>query len=733
MILVNESICAPGWCVTKMRPPAWTATFVAKGTFDLRPGATAVPSTRPIDVSGDLFAEDDPALELLYPGDYAPFKPKGEVLVSATCHAPGGRPVQVLRAGFQVGKLAKSIAVVGDRIWKKGLIGRKRPDPTPFVRMPIRYANAFGGKGFPKNPVGKGMVEEMGADGVSFRRPPNLETPELLVTDSSSTVEPSCFGPIHPTWHPRKVMVGSFDAAWKKNRWPWFPENFDWNFFNAAPRDQQVSGYLRGDEKMRFENLHPSRPSYETALPGLRVRCFFREFRGDGKLREVPMNLDTLWVDMDSERAVLVWRGTADVRGEALNDRDLLLLSSEPLKEAPKTIDHFERIVARRMLLAKLGPEDAEPAPPPAAKPAEKKRPAAPPPGPEDDPEAELAAMFPPKPAPPPAPVPPELDVPDEPPAPEPEPPPEPPPPPPRREWCVERHARKESFAGLDLSDVDLSGLDFSGADFSGAVLSRAKLSKTNLAGAVFAGALLFESELEDADLRKADFTGADLTAARLDRADLGEATLADAIASQAVFREAKLGSAKGPGALLDGAVFTKADLKKAQLPGANLTDAVLHEADLTEANLAGCAAERLLAYRLVAERADLTGLKASKSFLPAARFRGAKGPRSVWIRSFLEGADFTGAELAKADFATSKLRSALFSGAVLREARLDGAFLRGAEFLRVDLFRARLAKANLTSANLAESNLFEADLGEAVLAGARLDGANVKRTAVAT
>ena len=58
-------------------------------------------------------------------------------------------------------------------------------------------------------------------------------------------------------------------------------------------------------------NLHPTAPSFSTALPGLRIRGFARDAKGT--LHEAPMNLDTLLVDLDKE-ALESSRGAAMCR-----------------------------------------------------------------------------------------------------------------------------------------------------------------------------------------------------------------------------------------------------------------------------------------------------------------------------------------------------------------------------------------------------------------------------------
>ncbi len=138
----------------------------------------------------------------------------------------------------------------------------------------------------------------------------------MQIPSPGTKLEPAGFGALGQMWIQRFSKLGSYKGNYVKERWPWFPKDFDWSYFNAAPSDLQVNGYLKGDEKLYFENLHPVHSQYNSQLPGLRVRCFISELndKKEKLFKEVKMNLDTLWVDMESEKLVLVWRGVSDIK-----------------------------------------------------------------------------------------------------------------------------------------------------------------------------------------------------------------------------------------------------------------------------------------------------------------------------------------------------------------------------------------------------------------------------------
>src|SRR5262249_2144230 len=151
-----------------------------------------------------------------------------------------------------IGPLRKKLRVLGDRVWKAGFLGPKLGDPQPFSQMPLIYERTFGGQhgdppqSDPRNPVGRGFVTRK-AD-LPDTLAPNIEDP-------SDKTRPAGLGPIAPNWSPRCDRAGPYDAAWHEQRKPLVPADFDDRFFQAAPDDQQVPGYLSGGEEVELINV----------------------------------------------------------------------------------------------------------------------------------------------------------------------------------------------------------------------------------------------------------------------------------------------------------------------------------------------------------------------------------------------------------------------------------------------------------------------------------------------
>ncbi|HEU4338562.1 MAG TPA: DUF2169 domain-containing protein, partial [Planctomycetota bacterium] len=601
------------WLVSGVRPPGLSATFVVKGTFLLKPGAPAEPDPKPDLVSGDVHEEDDDQKPLRYASDFAPVKLRTDLVLLAKCHAAKGKSAAVLRAGFRVGAWSKSVAVIGNRRWIPGVLSTGQTEPEPFTSMPITWDRAYGGKGFKKNPAGTGRVK----DGGDL---PNIENADRLLKSPGDGLDPAGFGPVRPDWEPRSSVKGKYDAKWLKERWPWYPEDFDFGVFNGAPRDQQIEGFLKGDEELAFENLHPEHPKYVSRLPGLRARCFLAE-KIDGKpqFREVPLHIDSLWIDLEASKLVLVWRGMLGVRTLKMRDLDGILIRAEAMKDPVVPIEQVRAAYEEKSKAEEPPPEKDEPPPLPAQ----------PPPPPKATAEGILAAL-----------------------------------------------AAGRVLAEADLSRAQMPGIDLSGRDLHGAVFEGASMAKAKLAGANLEDADLSGADLSEADLSGANLKNADLTRARLDKAVLKKAKLDGAKFERATMAGAVLEECEGKMTSFHCANLRGAKLKKSKFSLSDFSRAALEDADFTGAELKATDIAGASAVGTIFAEADITNLRANspKTDARKADFKMTKGEKTVWSEAVLDGADFTGAQLPGADFERASLAGTIFkrgdfTGGVFTEA----------------------------------------------------------------
>jgi hypothetical protein len=337
--------------------PAQSASLAVKGAFDMMPAGVGRMCDEQLPLVGaDVQGDEDFAQAVLYESDFVPFKPKADVLCVGKAYPPGGVPTTECVIAFGVGSINKAIRVVGDRQWKP-LLGRFfvfKSGPKPFQSILVSYENAYGGKdagkpegfkAYASNPVGKGYSRRGG--GLKGLPLPNLEHLKQRIRSWRKRPAPVSFGAVGRNWEPRIRYAGTYDRKWLKNRSPQLPEDFNEAFYNCAPEDQQMPGYLRGDEEVRVQNMHREHPDFRCRLPGIRIRALLdRKVSGSHELEDIVMNLDTLWVDMEALKMVLVWRGRIPI-AKAPGGATVLIVE-EPLETTLRPAESYRSELLKR-------------------------------------------------------------------------------------------------------------------------------------------------------------------------------------------------------------------------------------------------------------------------------------------------------------------------------------------------------------------------------------------------
>jgi len=290
---------------------------VIKGTFNLpRNGeaATLADEQEPL-VAADTFTGEPGFSAPLYESDYAPVKPFCDVIVNGSAHAPNGKPAREVEVGVKVGQVAKAFRVLGDRKWEAGVGGVGAGFATPFVTKPITYDVAFGGTdrhsedekdhdAFMDNPVGVGYRKGLTTGPIDGTPMPNTEERKNPVKSPIGSYRPMSFGPVARGWQSRVRFAGTYDDDWLENVFPFLPADFDNRYFQCAPEDQQTD-YLQGGEQVLLVNLTPDgRRVFE--VPKMEVPVVF--FMQDGEQIDAVPVIDTLYMEPDKERFVVLWR-----------------------------------------------------------------------------------------------------------------------------------------------------------------------------------------------------------------------------------------------------------------------------------------------------------------------------------------------------------------------------------------------------------------------------------------
>jgi hypothetical protein len=288
----------------------------AKATYRIPPPGQQYPRLAdpqlPL-LNADVFEGEPGESGLIFEADHAWFKPRCDVLVHASAHAPGEQAVKQLDVGFRVGSCLRTARVIGNRLWRRGLLGLVPSDPEPFTSVPISYGRAFGGtrmhEGLPQpyaaNPIGCGFGGAPGDTSLVDTPVPNIEEPGTPIDNPRERYRPLSFGPIGRSWAGRVEHGGTYDQRWIDETFPLLPEDFDPRFFQAAPVEQQID-YPTGGEEVAFIHLHRSRPQLRFVLPQLKLSMVVLDQQR--KVHKLEPVVDTLSFDLDAELFTVVWR-----------------------------------------------------------------------------------------------------------------------------------------------------------------------------------------------------------------------------------------------------------------------------------------------------------------------------------------------------------------------------------------------------------------------------------------
>lgn len=296
--------------------------------------------------------------------DIAPYKPRCDVLLRATAHAPKGEPAARWSTRMRVTDASrgvvidKTLEVCGPRWFERSGAGWAVTDPEPARVVPMRWEYAFGGEclvphpearegaeGGPSpllnevcftNPVGRGWFESryencvrdagrepesrvpapqvarpgqwVDAPFVAEHPPHGVEARRMGELAEEYGARPEGYGPVGRAWTPRLQKAGTFDEFWLNQRHPFLPEDFSFAYWNAAPDDQQIEHPAPG---LAFELWNLADPARAVdgcvsfALPP--HRSFVMASLG-GLPTPVPASLDTVHVDLEAMTVACVWR-----------------------------------------------------------------------------------------------------------------------------------------------------------------------------------------------------------------------------------------------------------------------------------------------------------------------------------------------------------------------------------------------------------------------------------------
>jgi hypothetical protein len=308
--------------------------LVAKATYDIpSAGSMARLAAHQVPIfESDSFTGTPGESSPLVENDYAPLKARCDViLVNAYALAPGGEPAPSVDVAIKLNNILKGMRVVGPRFWDNGLTSWSASKPEPFTRLPITYENAWGGSDegrregerdiMTDNPVGRGFFRRIKKSRLEEQPPPNIEPIKRTLKRPSERLPALAFGAIGRNWTPRSHYGGTYDKAWREERRPLLPEDFDERYYQCAPEDQQTD-YLRGGEEVILYNLttegHTTFTIPEQAVP-------MQAILHGGERHNLNPLIDTLIIDPQARQFTLTWRARIGLK-RTIHEIDTLIV-----------------------------------------------------------------------------------------------------------------------------------------------------------------------------------------------------------------------------------------------------------------------------------------------------------------------------------------------------------------------------------------------------------------------
>lgn len=321
---------------------AWTnagalyVTIAVKTTLSLRDdGPAALVTPAPVETQ-DRFTTQGERGSLMVARELFPYRPRVDVTLTGHAQLPaGGVGIARLAVRGEGGWIDKSLEV--------------RPPPShghtrlPPSRVPLSWEATWADD---ENPVGvpRGSL--------------------AWILDPEQPGKGVGFGPVAPHWARRNSALGGHDPTFLEVDSPRFPDAFDWEYFHAAPIDQQLA-FLGGTEAIELDGILDRARTLRTSLPHLVAAAW--AFAPWEVAEGQPLDLvaDGLAIDADRALAHVVWRATYPMLGEDWSLSQLQLMASVEARVAPgEPLSSTAIPAARRTPAPSISQIGARPAPP---------------------------------------------------------------------------------------------------------------------------------------------------------------------------------------------------------------------------------------------------------------------------------------------------------------------------------------------------------------------------------
>jgi hypothetical protein len=297
------------------------AIIAVRGRFELAAdGRLAVAAKQEIVLADECQGEPLKAA-LTKVSDLVPFRPAADITVQGVSYPPKGESSTGWSFSIGIENRTHVLRCNGYRVWEREEEGRAASSSSsakpgnaqprwrlgasqPARRVPLEYKFAAGGEMIgaprhqvdPRNPQGVGVLHTSFQGSAEPIPAAVIDSVTAPVVDPHIAPEPQGMAPVPPSWQWRQRYAGAYDEAWRKERHPRLPRDFDYRFYQVAHPELIWPGFLRGDERFRLINLSRQASVLDFQLPGVALVAKFEWL--DEREVIARLNLDGAHIDM---------------------------------------------------------------------------------------------------------------------------------------------------------------------------------------------------------------------------------------------------------------------------------------------------------------------------------------------------------------------------------------------------------------------------------------------------
>ncbi|UUM32456.1 DUF2169 family type VI secretion system accessory protein [Vibrio japonicus] len=248
-------------------------------------------------------------------------KANTDVLIFGKARSLGKKPVVYQECRVLIdGHIDKTLAIHGERVWVEHGSSVTLSNPRPFIEKDIDYSCSIGGD--IRNRIGGGIASSNRE--LLKQKVPSIFYPREDWNATGSRVRVAGFGPVPPFFESRQKLAGTFDEEWLENRKPMLPLDFDKQFYQSAPKDQQCQGYLEGGERLVMSGFcHDDAISFRIPKDKYQAIATFK----DGSY-QADMAIYTVFVDSENKKISISYTASIPCQG-----KEHLLLSTTVINQ----------------------------------------------------------------------------------------------------------------------------------------------------------------------------------------------------------------------------------------------------------------------------------------------------------------------------------------------------------------------------------------------------------------